>query len=328
MGEKTPEQGIYYFLELDSKKYTESNSAQQGTLSEWSHADAFFVRLSNDAAVYFPLRRLSLESAKFRLDPTMAGSQIERVFSVLESLTRDPRGVPMQALAEQLEIPKSATHRLLAELIRLGYVRQNPDNLRYQLSTKLVAMGFRYLASSGADIVQPVLDRLAQESGELVRLGVIEGERQTWIAKSQGARSGLRYDPDMGREAPLFYTASGHAWLACLSDAEALALVERQGAGVPDDLGPNAPRSNIELLERLRLAREQGYAWVEESSAVGTSAIAAVVRHPMDQRVVGVLSIAGPSARLPLARLHELAPLLLSFAAELSAASQASELFN
>ncbi|BCQ65023.1 hypothetical protein PBOI14_67730 [Pseudomonas sp. Boi14] len=160
----------------------------------------------------------------------MAGSQIERVFSVLERLTADPRGLPLQTLAEQLEIPKSATHRLLAELIRLGYVRQNPDNLRYQLSTRLVAMGFRYLSASGADIVQPVLDRLAVESGELVRLGVIEGERQTWIAKSQGARSGLRYDPDMGREAPLFYTASGHAWLATLSDAEALSLVERQAA--------------------------------------------------------------------------------------------------
>ncbi|POA29764.1 MULTISPECIES: IclR family transcriptional regulator [unclassified Pseudomonas] len=258
----------------------------------------------------------------------MAGSQIERVFSVLESLTSDPRGLPMQVLAEQLEIPKSATHRLLAELIRLGYVRQNPDNLRYHLSTKLVAMGFRYLSSSGADIVQPVLDRLAQETGELVRLGVIEGERQTWIAKSQGARSGLRYDPDMGRDAPLFYTASGHAWLASLSDAEALSLVERQAADRPLELGPNAPRSNIELLERLRLAREHGYAWVQESSAVGTSAIAAVVRHPVDGRVVGVLSVAGPSARLPESRLHELAPLLLQFAQELSAASQASELFN
>jgi IclR family acetate operon transcriptional repressor len=258
----------------------------------------------------------------------MAGSQIERVFSVLESLTREPRGLPMQVLAEQLEIPKSAMHRLLAELIRLGYVRQNPDNLRYHLSTKLVAMGFRYLSSSGADIVQPVLDRLAQETGELVRLGVIEGERQTWIAKSQGARSGLRYDPDMGRDAPLFYTASGHAWLACLSDAEALSLVERQAVDVPVELGPNAPRSNIELLERLRLAREHGYAWVQESSAVGTSAIAAVVRHPVNGRVVGVLSVAGPSARLPESRLHELAPLLLQFAQELSAASQASELFS
>ena len=252
----------------------------------------------------------------------MAGSQIERVFSVLESLTREPRGVPMQTLAEQLGIPKSATHRLLAELVRLGYVRQNAENSRYHLSTKLVAMGFQYLASSGADIVQPILDRLAQETGELVRLGVVDGERLTWIAKSQGARSGLRYDPEMGRDAPLFYTASGHAWLASMSDAQALALVEQQG------LGPNAPTTNVQLLERLRFARELGYAWVEESSAVGTSAIAAVVRSPLDKHVVGVLSVAGPSARLPQTRLHELSEVLLHFAEELSVACQASELFN
>ena len=173
-----------------------------------------------------------------------------------------------------------------------------------------------------------MLDRLAQETGELVRLGVIEGSRQTWIAKSQGARSGLRYDPDMGREAPLFYTASGHAWLASMTDAEALALVERQVNDEPLEVGPNAPRSNIELLERLRLTRENGYAWVQESSALGTSAIAAVVRHPLDGRVVGVLSVAGPSARLPEQRLHELAGLLLQFTQELSAATQASELFS
>ena len=257
----------------------------------------------------------------------MAGSQIERAFSLLESLTSAPRGLPMQTLAEQLDIPKSATHRMLAELMRLGYVRQNPESSRYLLSTKLVGLGFRYLSQSGADIVQPILDQLAGETGELVRLGVIDGERQVWIAKAQGARSGLRYDPDMGREAPLFYSASGHAWLASLSDAQALLMVERQGIGRREDFGPKAPASNAELLERLRLAREQGYAWVEESSAVGTSAIAAVVRHPTDGRVIGVLSIAGPSARMPGARLHELAPLLRTFTEELSAASLASELF-
>jgi DNA-binding IclR family transcriptional regulator len=259
---------------------------------------------------------------------TMAGSQIERAFSLLESLTSDPRGLPMQTLAEQLDIPKSATHRMLGELIRLGYVRQNPENSRYHLSTKLVAMGFRYLASSGADIVQPILDRLAQETGELVRLGVIDGERQTWIAKSQGARSGLRYDPDMGRDAPLLYTASGHAWLASMSDAQALVLVEKQGIANREDFGPNAPASNAELLERLRIAREHGYAWVVESSAVGTSALAAVVRHPLAGHVIGVLSVAGPTARMPEERMHQLAPSLLGAAAELSGACPASELFG
>jgi DNA-binding IclR family transcriptional regulator len=69
-----------------------------------------------------------------------------------------------------------------------------------------------------------------------------------------------------------------------MSDAEGLSLVERQGMDRPLELGPNAPRSNIELLERLRRAREQGYACVEESSAIGTSAIAAVVRIPLGRR--------------------------------------------
>ncbi len=164
----------------------------------------------------------------------MAGSQIERAFSLVESLTGEPQGLPLQTLAERLDIPKSAAHRMLTELVRLGYVRQNRENSRYQLSAKLVALGFRYLASNGADIIQPILDRLAQDSGELVRLGVIDGARQTWIAKSQGARSGLRYDPDMGRDAPLFYTASGHAWLASLDDEQALQMVLRQGIADPE----------------------------------------------------------------------------------------------
>jgi len=259
----------------------------------------------------------------------MAGSQIERAFGLLEALTSDPAGVALQSLADQLDIPKSATHRMLAELMRLGYVRQDPHSSRYRLSSKLVALGFRYLSSTGLDIAQPILDRLAAETGELVRLGIIEGERLTWIGKSQGARSGLRYDPDMGRDAPLACTASGNAWLASLDDEQALALVAQQGWEIAStEGGPNAPKDRQALLARLQLAREQGYAWVVESSAVGTAAMAAVVRSPQDGRAIGVLSLAGPSARLTLARMQSLAPLLLAVSEELSAASQASELFS
>lgn len=257
----------------------------------------------------------------------MAGSQIERALGLLEQLASNPHGMALHALADRLQIPKSATHRMLAELIRLGYVRQELRNGQYQLSTKLVALGFRYLAGSGADIVQPILDRLAEDTGELVRLGVIDDQRLTWIARSQGARGGLRYDPDMGRDAPLGYTASGHAWLASLDEEQALAMVRRQPEVDVDLLGPNAPRDEQALRERLRLARQQGYAWVLESSAVGTAAIAAVVRHPLDGHAIGVLSVAGPSARLSQARMHALAGRLQAAADELSAASQASELF-
>lgn len=258
----------------------------------------------------------------------MAGSLIERTFNILEALAREPGGVNLQTLADSLQIPKSGAHRMLAEMIRLGYVRQDGSGNRYQLTSRLIAQSFRYLSASGVDIVQPILDRLAKATGELVRLGVVENGQQTWIAKAQGARSGLRYDPEMGAEVPLFYTASGHAMLACMSDAEALALVERQGPVDYAQCGPKAPSSSAELLERLNLARQHGYAWVVESSALGTSALAAAVRHPRDGRLLGVVSVAGPTARLPEERLHELAPLLLDAVAELAEASPASELFG
>ena len=56
--------------------------------------------------------------------------------------------------------------------------------------------------------------------------------------------------------------------------------------------------------------------------------MAAIIRHPRNQHAIGVLSLAGPSARLGEARMHQLAPRLLEASAELSQASQASELFS
>ncbi|MEA3251778.1 MAG: IclR family transcriptional regulator [Pseudomonadota bacterium] len=258
----------------------------------------------------------------------MAGSLIERTLRVLETLSSEPDGIPLQQLAERLEIPKSAAHRICNELIRLGYARQESRTGHYRLSTRLVALGFRYLGSTGAsDVLQPILDRLATETGELVRLGVIEGDRQTWIAKAQGTRTGLRYDPDMGREAPLRYTASGQAWLASLDDHTALTLLARQDGDDPERFGPNAPRTDAELLERLALARERGYTCCVDSSALGTSAFGAVIRHPIRRHPIGVISIAGPSVRLTESRMHELAPKLLQAVEELSHCSQSSQLF-
>src|SRR6266545_616770 len=184
----------------------------------------------------------------------MSGSLVDRVLAIVQLLADHPRGLPLQVIATRLGIPKSAAHRLLADLMRNRYARQDEATGRYFLTTRLVSLGFRYLAAS-----------LAVDTGELVRLGIIDGDRQTWVAKAQGARTGLRYDADMGREAPLSCTASGHAWLARLTDEEAIDLVMRQGLRTDEPRGPNAPRTIAALLQRLQLARKRGYAVVVDS---------------------------------------------------------------
>ena len=140
---------------------------------------------------------------------------MERTLGILELLSQHGEGLELAAIADQLNMPRSAAHRLLNDLVRCGYVRQLRDHGDYMLTTKLVSIGLSFLSHSGiVDFSQPLLDRLAEVSGELVRLGVVDGERLTWVARAQGARQGLRYDPDMGSDARLSCSASGIAWMS------------------------------------------------------------------------------------------------------------------
>lgn len=255
----------------------------------------------------------------------MVGTLLARSFGVLELLAGERTGLGLKVLSERLGTPVGSMHRLLGDLIALRYVRQDPTTDRYHLTTRLLSLGHRHLAATGvADVAQPLLDRLSEESGELARLAVVEGEDLTWVAKAQGARSGLRYDPDMGQNARLFCTASGHAWLATLDDEEAVRIVTHQGFGKLTENGPNAPRTVRALLDRLARARKRGYATVVDSGALGTAALAAAVIDAGSRKTLGVISIAGPSVRLSERRMTELAPALLAAAHELAATGQAS----
>lgn len=253
---------------------------------------------------------------------------LERTLGVLELLARNGQGLELGAIAQALAIPRSAVHRLLSELVRCGYVRQLREHGDYLLTTKLVMLGLGFLNSTGiVDMAQPLLDRLADTAGELVRLAVIDEQQLTWVARAQGARQGLRYDPDMGSTAPLSCSATGHAWLMALDDEAALALVARSGLGARKDFGPQAPTSLKALQTCIKAARQRGFSLTQETYTPGLNALAAPVRLP-GRPPLGVVSIAGPSARLTEARMLELGPALLRTAADLAQASSASPFFN
>lgn len=253
---------------------------------------------------------------------------LERTLGILELLSAHGDGLELAAIADQLNIPRSAVHRLLADLVRCGYVRQTRDHGDYVLTTKLVSMGLSFLSNTGiVDIAQPLLDSLAQSSGELVRLSVVDGDRLTWVARAQGARQGLRYDPDMGSDARLSCSASGLAWMSALSDDAALALVAKQGLGAPAEYGPNAPASLQAVLQMVHEARARGYSLTQETYTAGLNAMAAPVRLA-GQAPIGIISIAGPTVRFTEVRMLALGAELQSFAAQLAAASGASPFFS
>jgi DNA-binding IclR family transcriptional regulator len=258
--------------------------------------------------------------------PNSSALSADRVLAILEMLVTMSEGVSLSRVAQELDLPLSATHRLLNVLVSRSYARQNPATEQYEPTLTVATLGIRLLANTHlSDVYQPIIEELAEATGELVRLAVLDGEKLTWIARVQGAKSAIRYDPLVGHDVPLYATAMGKAWLATLPEATALRIATaagfRGGAGPNSVPGPNAVASAEELAIHLRDARERGYGLVNEEAEPGISAIAMVVRDSADRlgAPVGCVAVAGPSFRLGQDRLVGFVPKLKEAVDRLSA---------
>lgn len=69
---------------------------------------------------------------------------MERTLATLELLACQVEGLSLSTIAERLAMPRSATHRLLADLVRCGYVQQPYSHGNYRLTPRLAAIGAEY----------------------------------------------------------------------------------------------------------------------------------------------------------------------------------------
>jgi DNA-binding IclR family transcriptional regulator len=247
-------------------------------------------------------------------------SQIERCAEVIELLAVSGRPLPLGAIAERVEMPKSATHRMLAQLTTAGWVRQDAGTGFYTLTMQVTITGQLFLRRTGLpDIYQPLLDELAARTGAFARIAVLEGGKLTWIGHAQGARAGLLYEPDLTVDVRLNVTATGKAWLACLSNEDAMRLIMAQGIGTPERFGPKARTTVESILEELERTRARGWALTVEEAEAGVVAIAAAIRDPDNgAHIVGTVSVAGPVARITPDRYDGIAAAVVATAARLS----------
>lgn len=228
---------------------------------------------------------------------------LNRCLEVLELLSFDSQWRRLSDIAAALEQPKGAVHRLLAELQSMGWVEQDHDTERYRLTLKLALLGQQYLRATGLPgVAQPILDEVAKRCRELVRLTVLQDNALHWLVSSQGAPTGLMYQPTLNGQLTLHTTANGKIWLSTLDDATALRIATDNGLGMAPRarqlLGPRALQDGEALLHDLTACRARGYGLAIEEAEPGVKAIAVVVRARHDQRVLGTMSIAGPLVRM------------------------------
>ena len=246
---------------------------------------------------------------------------LERCFQLIEFLAEEPRAYRLGVISERLGLQKGAAHRLLAALCDMGWVEQEPETGFYRLTLRLAIMGQRVLlATRIPDLTRPVLQKLAEETQELVRMAIVEGERLSWVVFVQGRRTGLVYQPEMIGRVPLTVTSHGKAWLSTLPPEDAMRIVREEGFPPPGRYGPRAIQSIDAFAAAVEETRARGWGMSYEEGERGIAAIAAPIRpFGPNTPAVATCSVAGPLMRFGAEDIVRNATLVMQAANEIAA---------
>src|SRR5450830_25825 len=96
---------------------------------------------------------------------------LEKGLAVLRAFSAQRRTMTLAEVAEATAITKSSAQRMVYTLETLGYVCKHPKTRRYQLTPKVMEVGYNYLAADIlVDVANPFLSELANITGETVNL--------------------------------------------------------------------------------------------------------------------------------------------------------------
>lgn len=241
-------------------------------------------------------------------------SAVARTMAILELISERPKGAGVTALASRLGIGKSTVSRVLSTLEDNGYVVRDPISLTYQVSLRFCGLALRRVdAEELYELCMPLLQGLAERTGETVQVALVEGEEMTYVAKADGPQR-LRVLSLLGYQAVLHASAAGKVWLASLPEERALEIVLKAGLEQYTENTITTVRHFQAELEKVRL---RGYATVESELLPGVAAVAVAIKRPADDAVIGAILISGPVVRMPKKRLGSFVNELRTVAEEL-----------
>lgn len=238
---------------------------------------------------------------------------VDRAISIMEILAqRGDAGVT--ELATEIDVHKSTAFRLLGALESRGLVEQTEDRGKYRLGFGIVRLAGSVAARM--DVIQqgrPVCRRLAEEIGETVNIAVLRSNYAVNLDQVRGP-SAVTAHNWVGQLTPLHATSSGKVLLAHLDAARRAEVLRSSPLAA---FTPHTITSEAALERELARVRERGYAVTLEELEVGLNALAAPIRS-FHGEIVAAISASGPAYRFSAERVHELAPVLIAGAAEIS----------
>ncbi len=240
-------------------------------------------------------------------------SAITKACTILDTLAAK-QSWDLAELARTAKLPKTTVHRILLTFEDSGYVQQEQHSKRYYLSHKVFTLANAVLAGSNLrEVASPPCKDLLAQFNETVNLCVASGTDMVIIDKYVTSQT-LRPDNIVGSSFPIFYSASGKAYLAFSESGyfqEILPKIKQETAPAVNDTAFEA------FLEEIAEVQKTGIAFDNEEIYQGVRCISAPL-FDFSEHSVGAISVTAPTVRLTQDRIETISQALLKTAKTIS----------
>lgn len=228
-----------------------------------------------------------------------AGSEfleaLARGLRVIEAFGRDRRWLTLSDVARLVDLPRASVRRTLTTLVKLGYAEV--DDRLFRLTPRILMLAGAYLSSNAiSDIVQPALERLSDDLGEICSAAVLDGAEVVMIAHASPNRMLLPVSAQIGFRLPALSSSLGRILLATLNDKQLDDLLARAKLS---KLTPATVIDKAELRRAIRKARTDGFSLVDQEAESGFRSISVPLKR-RDGRTVAALNVGVHTERVPL----------------------------
>jgi len=233
---------------------------------------------------------------------TTGTQAIDRATALLTDVLQSQSPQLLGSLARTHEIPKSTTSRILGALERAGLVQRDRNGA---FLAGQVLTSFAREQNQDSVLVarmRTVLESLSERTGETANLAV-PGNGYINLLDQVDGQYLLGATNWIGKQVPYHASALGKVLLAYSAVSISAGRLER--------LTDKTITSRTRLLEELEEVRRRGFAIISDELEIGLVAVAAPVREH-DGRVVGAISVSGPSTRLSNKELIRIGDLIIS----------------
>ncbi len=239
---------------------------------------------------------------------------VQRTFKVIYALCDKYDGLSLTQLSEQVGLHKSTVSRILNTLKTENLIKQNKESLKYSLGNGFLEISLKYLGGFELrKVAYPYMQKLQTTVGESVNLAILDFDEIIYIERVVSPLP-LRHSMKIGDRAPACFTALGKAMLA-FSDNSFIGEILSG-----EDPDKNIPRSKDQIdkfLEDLSQIRNTGIAFDDRIHQEHIRCLGSPIL-TSEKRVIGALSVSGPSSRMNDDKLPGMKQALLDSVGEIS----------